>query len=331
VTVSFSAEAVALPRRSIAKPPVTLARRSMRVPLLLILPLAMIAATPGYARHRQHAHGQPAATAAEPSAGRGRIALVSGNVAIYQLGQSDWTRAETGQVVATGVWLATDPNARAGIQFGPAAVDVGNDTQLSAVALQERSTEIAVSSGRVDVHLRQLPEGRSFLVDLPTGSVRLIESGSYDIAVGNNGQPSRVAVYAGSARFAGGGLDQTVTAGNALVLNAAGESRSASVEPAKPDEFARWSLSRADRQQSTVTDQAPPPAAPAVGSTEAEEPAAPVREARHHARVERHARWAHHHRYTRVFHHRRYGYAVAAPASVLPNPLSLLGSLLPFR
>jgi hypothetical protein len=312
----------------------------MRIPLLVILPLALIAAaTPADAKHRQHAHRQPtaqtpsAATAAEWSAGRGRIALVSGNVAIYQLGQSDWTRAENGQAVATGVWLATDPNARAGIQLGPAAVDVGNDTQLRIVDLQERASEVAVSSGRIDVHLRQLPEGRSFGIDLPTGGVRLIEPGSYDIAVGTNGQPSRIAVFAGSARFAGGGLDQTVTAGNALVLNADGESHSASVEPAKPDEFARWSLSRADRQQSADTDQSSEPAGPAVGTTEAEERPVPVRQARHHARVERHARRAHHHHYARVFHHRRYGYAVAAPASapVLPNPLSLLGSLLPFR
>ncbi|HEX3538737.1 MAG TPA: hypothetical protein VHU15_18420 [Stellaceae bacterium] len=302
----------------------------MRIPLQLVLPLALIAAASAYAAEsgQPAAVDPPAAPAAAPPSGAGRIALVSGNVAIYQLGQSDWTRAEVGLPVATGVWLATDPKARAELQLGPAAADIASGTQLSFTDLQERATEIALSRGRIEVHLHQLPEGGSFQIDLPSGGVRLAEPGSYDIMVGTDGRPSRIAVFAGSARFAGAGLDQTITAGNALLLKGAGESRSASVEPAKPDEFARWSRSRNDREQAASADKAPTAPPPAVGRTEAEEPAAPAHEAGRHARAERHRRYRHHH-YARVFHHRRYGYAVAGP--VLPNPLSIIGSLLPFR
>lgn len=301
----------------------------MRIPLQLVVPVAVITAASAYAAEsgQPAAPDPPTATKVEPPASAGRIALVSGNVAIYQLGQTDWTRAEVGLPVATGVWLATDPKARAEIQLGSASADIASGTQLSFADLQQRTTEIAVSRGRIDVHLQQQPEGGSFRIDLPIGGVQLVEAGSYDITAGSEGRPSRVAVFAGSARVTAGGLDQTVTAGNALVLKAAGENRSASVESAKPDEFVRWSRSREGRQQAAATDQSPAVTPPADGSTEAEEPA-PRAHATRHARVERHRRHRHHH-YARVFHHRRYGYAVAAP--VLPNPLSIIGSLLPFR
>ena len=46
-------------------------------------------------------------------------------------------------------------------------------------------------------------------------------------------------MFEGSARFAGGGIDTLVSAGDVLVLSG-GDTLSAAVERATPDEFVRW-------------------------------------------------------------------------------------------
>ena len=305
----------------------------MRIPLQILPLLALVVALPVYAENAPPAApDHPAASADAPPASVGRIDFASGNVAIYQLGQTDWTRAEPGLSLTIGDWLATDPKARAAIRVGPASVDLANGTELSFANLQERSMELSVARGRIEVHLHQPPQGGAYQIDLPVGTVRLVEPGSYDISVGADGRPFRVAVFAGSARFAGGGLDQTIGAGNALVLNGAGSNRSAGVEPARLDEFARWSRARDERQQSVAAEQVAPAPGAAAGSTEAEEPAAreEASRAERHARAERHRR-VFRHRYARYFRHRHYGYAGAAPGPAIPNPFSIIGSLLPFR
>lgn len=309
----------------------------MRIQLPILLTLVLIALV-GYAENAKPAAAdQAAATTGAAPASVGRIDFASGNVAIYQLGQTDWTRAEVGLPLASGGWLATDPKARAQIRIGPASIGIANDTELSLADLQQQAAELSLSRGRIDVELQQRPQGGGDRIDVPGGVVQLVEPGSYDITVGTNGQPTRIAVFAGSARFAGSGLEQTVTSGNALVVNAAGKNRTASVEPAKPDEFARWSRSRGNAPQTAAAEQPQPAPAPNTGNTQPQEPAAsepvesraePVEHRARHTRVERHRRVVHRH-YVRHFRRRYYGYrsyGYAAPA--IPNPLGVIGSIL---
>ena len=56
--------------------------------------------------------------------------------------------------------------------------------------------------------------------------------------LGTEGQPTRIAVFEGSARFVGGGVDKTIKAGDTLVLSGNGPNLAAAVEKAAPDEFA---------------------------------------------------------------------------------------------
>ena len=99
--------------------------------------------------------------------------------------------------------------------------------------------QIALSQGRVDLHLRRLQQDETAEIDVPGGRVWLLQSGVYDIDSGGPDQPTRVTVFEGSARFVGGGIDTLVNAGYALVL-CGGGTLTAAVEHAAPDEFVRW-------------------------------------------------------------------------------------------
>ena len=301
----------------------------MRIPLPIVLPLILLAA-PAFGAEA------PSTAANHSPTGVARIAVASGNVAIYQLGQTDWRRAAIDQPVASGAWLATDANSRAEIRLAGDAIDVADGTRLNLADLRGKVLQLAISQGRIAARLQQAGDRRSNEIDIPSGAVWLNAPGTYDVTVGTDGQPTRIAVFDGSARFAGGGLDQTIPAGNALVLRQAEANLAGSVEPAKPDEFVKWARLR-DRDERQLASRGEPPPAiePNSGSTGPQGAAEPEMAAGaaapppHHARATRHRRIARHH-YARVFHHRHYGYARAygyAPAPVV-TPFSVFHSLL---
>jgi hypothetical protein len=240
--VSFSAPAGSVAALTAATPPMQ-AREAlrMRVPPQVLLSLALFAAAPAYAAEAlATASNTAAAPGAQPSAGSAQIAFVSGNVAIYQLGQSDWARAAVDLPIASGAWLATDPQARAEIRLGADALAIANSTELNFANLRGQSRQIALSSGRIDVRVDQPARNPSDEIDIPGGAVWLNAPGAYDVSVGREGHPTRIAVFEGTARFAGGGLDQTIPAGNTLVLRKSGANLTGSVERATPDEFVKW-------------------------------------------------------------------------------------------
>jgi len=71
-----------------------------------------------------------------------------------------------------------------------------------------------------------------------------LQRGRYDVDAGGGDQPVRIAAYTGSARFAGGGIDLPIAAGDRVLLSTAGPTP-ATIEPASGDEFAEWCGARA--------------------------------------------------------------------------------------
>jgi hypothetical protein len=181
----------------------------------------------------------PALAQVEPSARVGRVSLVSGTLAFYGPGDTDWSAAKVNLPVAVGAWLATDPQSHAGMRVGTDSIDLSNDTQLNFAELRDRVMQIALTHGRIDLHLRSLEKDETAEIDVMRGGVWLLQPGVYDIDTGGPDQPTRITVFEGSARFAGRGIDTVVDAGQVLVLSGS-DTLSAAVERAAPDEFVRW-------------------------------------------------------------------------------------------
>src|SRR6516164_7739828 len=181
----------------------------------------------------------PALAQVEPPARVGRVSLVSGALAFYGPGDSDWSAAKVNSPVAAGAWLATDPQSRAELRIGADSLDLANDTQFDVAELRDRVMQIALTQGRVGLHLRRLQPDETAEIDVPGGGVWLLQPGVYDIDSGGPDRPTRVAVFEGSARFVGGGVDTVVNAGEVLVLSGV-DTLSAVIEHTAPDDFVRW-------------------------------------------------------------------------------------------
>src|SRR5229473_3490436 len=200
----------------------------MRVLAKSLLVLVLLAAVPAFAR-------------SEPPARVGRVSVISGTLAFYGPGDTEWSAAQVNFPVAAGGWFATDPQSRAEVRIGPTSINLANDSQLNFADLRDKVMQLTLTQGRVDLHLRQPAwrKGETAEIDIPRGGVWLSQPGVYDIAAGAADQPTRIMVFEGSARFVGGGVDTTVKAGDQLVLSGT-DTLSAAVERAAPDEFVEW-------------------------------------------------------------------------------------------
>ena len=167
------------------------------------------------------------------------MSLVSGTLAFYGPGDTDWSAAKVNLPVAAGAWLMTDPQSRVEMRVGADSIDLSNDTQLNFAELRDQVMQIALTQGRLDLHLRRLKKDETAEIGVPHGGVWLLQPGVYDIDSGRPDQPTRITVFEGSARFVGGGIDTVVNAGDVLVLRGS-DTLSAAAERAVPDDFVRW-------------------------------------------------------------------------------------------
>ena len=179
-----------------------------------------------------------------PSARVGRVSLVSGKVEYRGPGESQWSEASVNDPIATGVAIRTDPQARAEIRIGAGTVDLAEGTEIAVAKLDQPIAEIAVRQGRIDIDVRRLAMDQSVQIDIPRGGVWLLRRGRYDIDIGGGDHQVRIAAFTGAARFAGGGADFPIAAGDRMAFGTAGPIVAAT-EPASGDEFAQWCGARA--------------------------------------------------------------------------------------
>src|SRR6185503_8137401 len=168
----------------------------------------------------------PAVTAfaqqAPPPAMAGRVAFVQGQLAFHMVGESQWAAAAVNYPVAAGASFWTGPQARAEFRIGPQTVDLAGNTALDITKLDEHVMQLALHEGRISIRLRELGQGDTVEIDLPRGKVALLQPGVYDIDAGSEDKPARIAVFEGSAQFAGGGADTAVKAGDVVVISGTG-------------------------------------------------------------------------------------------------------------
>ncbi|HTV44460.1 MAG TPA: DUF6600 domain-containing protein [Stellaceae bacterium] len=179
-----------------------------------------------------------------PSAQIGRVSLVLGKVSFRALGDTAWSAATINDPVATGAALRTDPAARAELRIGADTIDLARGTEISLARLDDSAAEIAVRSGRIDLDVPRPGAGDSIVVDFPRGRMRILEPGRYDVDVGADDRPPRIAAYTGSAQLVEAATDTPIKAGDALVLSGA-DTTHAVIEPSTADDFARWCGARA--------------------------------------------------------------------------------------
>jgi hypothetical protein len=191
-----------------------------------------------------HAFGQENAAADNPPSRVARISSLKGEVSFLRAGVDQWSQAALNFPATTGDRIYTDEGARAELQIGPYTVRTWERTDLTVTNLNDQITQLGLEQGSLCVTVNELHSGETVEIDTPNGALTLLERGKYRVDVDPDGNHTRVSVTQGRLEISGGGVSQSVEAGQAVELSG---SESVDVEPVPirpPDTFDAWSEER---------------------------------------------------------------------------------------
>src|SRR2546426_9755043 len=98
----------------------------------------------------------------DPPSRVGRLSYLAGPVSFRPASVDDWTDATINYPVTTGDHVWTDAAARAELTLGSTAIRLAPQSAFAFLALDDRTTQIRLSQGAIDVRLRNLEEDDTF-------------------------------------------------------------------------------------------------------------------------------------------------------------------------
>src|SRR6059058_3360895 len=191
----------------------------------------------------------------DPPSRVGRLSFLSGGVSFRPATVDDWTDATINYPLHGGDHLWTDADARAELTVGSNAVRLAPQSAFGFLALDDRTTQVRLSQGALEVRVRDLGDDDSFEIDTPTGAVSLLRPGTYRVDVDPTGDTTTVTVRHGQADVTAAGSAFPVHSGDAAVV-AGGDSPSYDIrDAARADDWEDWCSTRDRRWDDSRSSQ----------------------------------------------------------------------------
>lgn len=165
----------------------------------------------------------------------GRISATDGTV-LYHSPEGAWAPALVNEPVAAGSGMRTAPSADAEWRSPGARVALAPGGELRVLRLDGTALQLALTNGRVGIHLDEAQAAETVEIDLPRGGVWLDKPGDYDIAAGDANTAPMIRVFGGQVRL-GGGLDDRIFADGSDSFSERWRSQNDSAHLAAPQEW----------------------------------------------------------------------------------------------
>ncbi|MDL2354090.1 MAG: hypothetical protein QFF03_02405 [Pseudomonadota bacterium] len=188
-----------------------------------------------------------AAALADPPARVARLAYVNGPVSFAPAGDNNWESAALNRPLIPGDRLWVEAGARDEVQVGGAALRMGGNTLVTLLNMDDRTTQLQLSQGRLNVRVRQLRPNDVFEIDTPNLALTIRQPGDYRIEVDPAGNATMVAVRSGQAEAYGDGNAYRLGTGQAFRFAGTDLRDARYARPELNDEFDRWSAAREQR------------------------------------------------------------------------------------
>src|SRR5512144_2083700 len=114
----------------------------------------------------------------------GRVARVKhlqGRVSFQPAGEPDWVSAVVNRPTTTGDRFWTDAGARAELSIGSATARLAGTTGFSFLNLDDRTVQIELTQGTVDIRVLRLGHDETFEVDTPNQAFTILRPGQYRV------------------------------------------------------------------------------------------------------------------------------------------------------
>ncbi len=195
------------------------------------------------------AAAQDDSSTATPPARVGEVAAITGNVSFNGAGSNgQWIAATANYPLTSGDSLFTQTGGEATVGLDSSRITLAGNTELQVTGLDSNTLSATLSQGEAFFAINYLLPGQSFAIATPRGNVTISQNGNYDIAAGDQNDPTLVTVLSGEATVTDPGATLQVQAGQAGVLSGTSQTV-AQLGTAQRDDF----------MNSVLAEQAPPP------------------------------------------------------------------------
>ena len=184
----------------------------------------------------------------DPPSRVARMNYTQGSVSFQPGGEGDWVTAVPNRPLTTGDNLWTDQGSRAEMHVGSTAIRLAQETSVTLLDLDDRTTQLRLSAGTVILRVRHLDEGDLVEVDTPNLAFNLQHPGEYRVDVDSNGDVTNVSVFSGRGEVTGGGYSYTVVAGQSARFSGADQLNYDIAQLPRADDFDNWAVERDHRE-----------------------------------------------------------------------------------
>jgi hypothetical protein len=146
----------------------------------------------------------------DPPSRVARLGYAQGNVSFEPAGTDDWVSAVVNRPLTTGDKLWSDNGSRAELHLGAAAIRLSSNTGFSFLNLDDRTAQIRLTEGTLNVRVRNLDQDEIFEIDTPNLAFSILRAGNYKIYVSEAGDTTIVTVRDGEGEVTGGGSAYTI-------------------------------------------------------------------------------------------------------------------------
>ena len=179
---------------------------------------------------------------ADPPARVARLSYVEGNVVVQAAEGGAPENAVVNRPLTISDRLITPSGARAEFSIGTAAIRLDEYTDVTIANLDQDIAQIALNSGRLGIHVRELGESETFELDTANGTVRLFAPGDYRLEIDPQGA-TVLSVRHGDAELDSGGGPLRLRDGERARLGA-GDQYAELQQFAMEDSFDAWCIER---------------------------------------------------------------------------------------
>jgi hypothetical protein len=167
---------------------------------------------------------EPNNQAADPPSRAARLSYINGTVSFQPGGVDDWVPAEPNRPMTTGDRLWTEEGSRAEMNLGSAAFRLNSRTNFTFLNLDDKTAQVQLSVGMLNIRLRRLAEDETVEIDTPQAAFTLLRPGDYRVEVNEAGDATIVTVRGGDAEATANGQAIPVHAREQARITATGDS-----------------------------------------------------------------------------------------------------------
>ena len=195
------------------------------------------------------AFSSPALADDDPPGRVARLNYIQGSISFQPGGETDWVQANPNRPLTTGDNLWADRDSRGELHIGSTSIRIASETGITFLNLDDRTVQIQLAQGSMEVNVRRLDGGDAFEIDTPNLAFTLQRPGEYRVDVDPDGNATAITVRSGEGEATGGGSEYHMDSGDRVTFSGTDTLTYDGGQAGDLDEFDNWCRSRDDREE----------------------------------------------------------------------------------